>query len=222
MHDGGHGGVVSSEGDGRDGLDTGHEGVQQGRLFNVQHRGREDRTVVVDLSDGHSVGERRDVEHVQQCRLGLSDSITGLEQVNVIDDLDGPPSDLGGDIEGLEERCLARFHTGVSGGDVDVVGRKSTCPGRSGDLVLQDGIPDLLEVPRSEHEPDVAPDEGQEPLELRTVGKDTSESSSDHRVLAHEDDTGAPEGLSDHVKLLRRDVVDVDDKDRGVLLDQSL
>jgi hypothetical protein len=44
-------------------------------------------------------------------------------------------------------------------------------------------------------------------------GKDDSETSSDHGVLSHEDDTFASESVSDHVGLLGRDIVDVDQED---------
>jgi hypothetical protein len=43
-----------------------------------------------------------------------------------------------------------------------------------------------------------------------------------HRVLAHEDDALVAEGDADLVHLLRRDIVDGDDKDGAVLLEQAL
>ena len=221
MHDRGDGGDADRERDGGDGLDTAGEAVDEGLLLDVEDGRGEDGAVVVDLDDLHTVGERRDVEHVQQGSLGSSDLVADSDDLNVVDNLDRSSGNLGGDTEGLEERGLSGLHTGVSGRDVDVNGGDGTSLGRGGDDVGDDDLSDVLEVTRGEDESDVALDVGEQLLELGEVGHDGSESSSDHRVLSHEDDTLASERLSDLVDLLGRDVVDVAEEDRGVLLDQS-
>jgi hypothetical protein len=48
------------------------------------------------------------------------------------------------------------------------------------------------------------------------------EESTNHGVLAHQDDALAAEGLANLVHLLRRDIVDGDDEDGLVLLQQAL
>lgn len=222
VHDRGQGWDTGGQGDGGNGLDTRHELGDEGRLLNVQDLGWEDGTVVVDLNDRHTVGERRDVEHVQEGGLGRSDLGTGRDDLDVIDDFDGTSGDLGWDTKGLEERGLSWLHTGVSGWDVDVVGGDGTGPSWGSDLVGEDDLSDVLQVARGEDETDVASDIWEELLELGELGEDASESSSDHSVLAHEHDTFSSEGLSDQVELLGRDVVNVDDEDGWVLLDQSL
>ncbi len=206
---------VDGEGDGGDRLDTRHELVDQRLLLDIQHRGREDRAVIVNLNHDHPVGEGRDVEHVEQRGFGLPDPGSRMDDLHVVHNLDSPPRDLGGDTQSLEERSLSRLHTGVSSWDRDVVGRYCTGTSRSGDLVGEDDLADVFEVPGGEDEADVATDVGEETLKLRVLGHDDSEGAADHRVLAHEDDTFASEGLTDHMELLRGNVVYVDEEDRG-------
>jgi hypothetical protein len=213
VHDGREGGDTGSERDGGNGLGTGEETVEKGLLLNVEDLGTENGTVVVDLGDGHTVSERRDVQHVQKGSLGRTDSVTGGNDLNVGNDFNRTSSNLGWDTKGLEERGLSGFHTSVTTGDVDIVGGNGTSSGGSGDLVGDDDFSDLLQVLVGEDETDVSLDVGEELLELGVFREDNSETSSDHGVLSHEDDTSASERLSDEMGLLRRDVVDVDDED---------
>jgi hypothetical protein len=213
--DGGEGGETSGQRDGGNGSDTGHEGVNQDLLFNVQDGGAEDVAVREDLNDLHTVVERRDVQHVQQGGLGGSDLGTGGDDLNVVDDFDGTSGNLGRDGQGLEERGLSGFHTSVTGGDVDIDGGDGSGSGRGGDLVGNDDLSDLLQVGRGEDETDVASEVRHELLEVRELGQDASESSSDHGVLSHQHNTLASEGESDLVQLSGRDIVDVDKEDRS-------
>lgn len=139
------------------------------------------------------------VHHVEEGSLGGSDPGSGGDDLDVGDDLDGSSGDLGGDLEGLEEGGLSGLHSGVSGRDVDVDGSEGSSSGGSGDLVGEDGLSDLLEIPGGEDESDVSLDVGEKLLELGVLGEDSSESSSDHGVLSHEDRSLAPERLSDLV-----------------------
>lgn len=213
--DRGNGGDANSERDGGDGLDARRELVDEGLLLDVKDRGREDGTVVVNLNNSHTVGERRDVEHVKKGGLRRSDLGAGSNDLNVVDDLNGTTGNLGGDTEGLEERGLSGLHTGVAGGDVDVGGGNGTGTSGGSDLVRDNGLTDLLEVTVGEDEADVATDEGEDLLELGELAGKGAESTTDHGVLAHEDNTLATESLTDHVALLRGDVVDVDNEHRG-------
>lgn len=221
VHDRSDGWDTNSEGDGSDGLDTRGELSNEGRLLNVKDGWWEDGTVVVDLDDGHTVGERRDVQHVKQGGLGSTDLVTGLDDLDIVDNFNGTSGNLGWDTESLEERGLSRFHTGVTGRNVDIDGSESTGLGGGSNDVGDDDLSDVLEVTGGEDESDVSLDVGEELLELRELGEDGSESSSDHSVLSHQHDTLSSEGLSDLVDLLGRDIVDVTEEDRGVLLDQS-
>ena len=213
MHDRGDGRDTRGERDRSNGLDTSHERGDQCRLFDIEHRRWEGHSVVVDLDDAHTIGERRNVQHVEQRRLRLTDSVTCLDEMDVRDDFDCTTGDLCGDIQSLEEGRFTRFHTGVSSRYEHVVGsNRASSSGRS-DSVRDDRLSNSSEVTVGKDESDVTLDEWQEFLELREFGKDTSECSSNHRVLAHEHDTGPSERLSDHVQLLGRDIVDVDDED---------
>jgi hypothetical protein len=135
--------------------------------------------------------------------------------LDLVGDFDGTTGDLGRDGQGLEERGLSGFHTGVSGWDEHIDWGESTGTSWSSDLVREDDLTDLLEITSGENETNVSPDEWHELLELREVGEDGSESTSDHGVLSHEDDTLASEGDTALVELLRADIVNVDNEDRG-------
>jgi hypothetical protein len=123
VDDRGDGGDADGEGDGGDGADARGELGEEGALLNVEDRRGEDGAVVVDLDDGHTVGEGRDVEHVEQRRLGGTDLVAGRHDLDVVDDLDGTTRDLGRDTERLEEGRLSGLHAGVAGRDEHVVGR---------------------------------------------------------------------------------------------------
>lgn len=65
-------------------------------------------------------------------------------------------------------------------------------------------------------------DVGHEALVLGEVVDETLQSTANHGILAHENDTMAAERLADLVHLLGRDIVDGDDEDALVLLEEVL
>ncbi|KAI3488229.1 hypothetical protein L1887_47768 [Cichorium endivia] len=220
VHDRGDGGVVERERDAGDLLDTQHKAVHQLVLGDVEDARLEALALVVDLHDRHTVREGRDVEHVEQRSLRGADTVAGIDDLDVRDDLDGTTGDLGGDTEGLEERGLTGLHTGVTGLDEDVLGSVGTSTGGGGNTVGQDEVTNILEVTRGEDETDVALEVGQQTLVVGVVTHEHAQSTTGHGVLAHQHNTLAAERLTDLVHLLRADIVDVDDEDRGVLLEQ--
>jgi hypothetical protein len=242
VEDGRQGGEVQSQRDGGNGVDSRRQSLEELLLTNVEDAGGEALTLVVDLRNAHSVGERRDVEHVQESGLGGTDLGAGLNELEISGDFNGTTGNLGGDTEGLEERGLSGLHTGVSGRDVDIGGSESTGTSRSSDLVGEDNVTNLLEVLVGEDETDVTLDMGKETLVLGGVGDEGLQSSANlkfpmlanffglsvvwrityHGVLAHQDNTLVSESMSDLVHLLRADIVDLDDEDGTVLLEQAL
>ena len=205
--------VVEGQGDSCDGLDTREEAANELILIDVENGGREHVAVVEDLDDGHTIGERRDVQHVEQRRLGGSDTGTRGDDLDVRDDFNRTTGDLGGDVQGLEEGGLARLHTGVTGGNDNVLGRERTGTRGRSDLVGNDRLADFLEVLAGEDEADVALDVGEETLELRVLGEDRAECAANHGVLAHQDDTLATEGNTNLMHLVGTDIVDIDQED---------
>ena len=166
VHDRRESRVVGSQGDAGNGVDGRGEGLEELGLLDVKHIAGEGLTVVVDLLNSHTVGERRDVEQVKEGGLGGSDLGAGLNELEVGGDLNGTTGNLGGDTKSLEERGLAGLHASVSGGDVDITGGDGTGTGRGGDTVVKDEVTGLLEVGVGENETDVALDEGEETLVL--------------------------------------------------------
>ena len=242
VNDRGQGGEVDGQGDGRDGGDGRGEGLEELLLTNVEDIGGEGLALVVDLSDTQTVGEGRDVEHVEQGGLGGTDLGAGLDELQVGGNLNGTTGNLGGDTEGLEEGGLAGFHTSVASGDPDIDGGDGTSTGRGGDTVGENLVTDFLEVAVGEDETDVATDVGEETLILGAVVDEGLEGTANldfsvsrrkgetggggscayHGVLAHQDDTILAEGVTDLVHLLGGDIVDFDDENRLVLLQQAL
>lgn len=213
MRDRHNGGVLERERDGRNGLDAGQEAVNQDLLVDIKNIRGEDVALVKDLDDRHSVRERRDVQHVQQRRFGRADTGAGSDDLHVADDFDRTTRNLRRDTEGLEERGLAGFHTGVSSGDNNVDRGERTSTSGGGDLVRSDDSADLLEITVREDKADVALDVGEQALELGVLGEDGAERTSDHGVLAHENDTLATEGDTDLMHLVRAHIVNVDQED---------
>ena len=64
MHDGWEGGEVCGQRDRGNGGNGACEGLEQLRFLNIKNTGRKGVACVVDLADGHTVGEGRDVQHV--------------------------------------------------------------------------------------------------------------------------------------------------------------
>lgn len=178
VHDRGQGGVVEGQGDGGDGTDGAAEGLEQLLLADVENVGGEGVALVVDLLDGQTVGERRDVEQVEQGSLGGTDLGSSLNELEVGGNFNGTTSNLGGDTEGLEERGLSGLHTGVASGHPHIGGGKGTRTSGGGDLVVENLVTDGLEVGVGEDEADVALDERQEALVLGGVGDEGLESTT--------------------------------------------
>ncbi|KAI9166980.1 tRNA (guanine-N(7)-)-methyltransferase non-catalytic subunit trm82 [Paramyrothecium foliicola] len=244
VEDGRQGREADGQGDGGNGGDSLAKSLQELLLADVENLGGESLALVVDLSNTHTVGEGRDVQHVEQGSLGGADLVASLNELEVGGNFNGTTGDLGGDTESLEERGLTRLHTGVASGNPDVGGSEGTSTGRGGDTVGQDLVTDLLKVGVGEDETDVALDVRQEALVLGSIENEGPEGTTNlvktrlaadrtlagcicravayHGVLAHQDNSLTTEGVSDLVHLLRADIVDGDDENGLVVLQQAL
>ena len=179
MHDGWESWEVDSKGDTGDGGDRAAESLEELLLTNVEDGSWEGVAVVVDLGDGHSVGERRDVQHVKEGGLRGSDLGAGLNELEVSGNLNGTTGNLGWDTKGLEERGLSWLHSGVTGWDVDIIWGDGTSTGWGGDLVGQDNIADGLQVTVGEDETNVALDVSEETLVLWGISDEALDGTAD-------------------------------------------
>lgn len=170
---------VGGQGDSSDGSDGAREGLEQLRLLDVENAGWESIAGVVDLRDAHTIGEGRDVQHVEQGGLGSSDLGASLDELQVGSNFNGTTGNLCWDTESLEERGLSGFHTSVTGWDVDISGSYSTSSGWSGNLVGQNLVTDLLQVGVGEDKSDVALDEWEETLVLGGIGEEALDGTTD-------------------------------------------
>lgn len=178
MNDGWQSREVHGEGDGGNSGDGAAEDLEKLLLANVQNLRGESVALVVNLGNSETVGEGRDVQHVEKGGLGRTNLATGLDELQIGGNFDGTTSNLGGDTESLEERGLARFHTGVSSRDPDIGRGKGTSTSRSGDLVGKDLVTDVLQVAIGEDETNVALDMRQETLVLGSLVEEDSQGSA--------------------------------------------
>lgn len=179
VHDGWESWEVDGKGDGGDGGDRAGEGLKELLLTDVENGWWEAVAVVVDLSNAHSVGERRDVEHVQKGGLRGTDFGAGLDELELSGNFNGTTGNLGWDTKGLEERGLSWLHSGVTGWDEDIIWGDGTSTGWSSDLVGENLLTDGLQVTVGENETNVALDVGEEALVLWSIGDKTLDGTAD-------------------------------------------
>jgi hypothetical protein len=173
VHGGRQSGVVGGQGHSGDGSNSLGEGGQELLIGDVEDISAEALTVLVDLGNGHTVGERRDVQQVEQGSLGGTDLGLGLNELEVGHNFDGTTGNLGGDTESLEEGGLTGLHTSVTGGNPDIIGSDGTGTSGSGDTVGKDLLLDGLEITVGEDETNVATDVGQKTLPLGVLSDET-------------------------------------------------
>ncbi|KAL3705339.1 hypothetical protein TMatcc_009011, partial [Talaromyces marneffei ATCC 18224] len=135
VHDGCKSGVGGSQRDGGDGGNSRAESLEELLVLNIQNLGTEGLAIIVDLSDGHTVGEGGDVQHVKKNGLGGTDLGASLDKLEIGGNFNGTTSNLGGDTESLEERGLTGFHTSVTSRNEDIERGNGTSTGGSGDTV---------------------------------------------------------------------------------------
>lgn len=155
VHDGREGRVTNGQGDGGNGGDGGAESLEELALLNVEDITGESLTLIVDLGDPHTVGEGRDVQHVEEGGLRGTDLAAGLNELEIGGNFNGTTGNLGWDTEGLEERGLSGFHSSVTSGDVHIERSDGTSTGRGGDTVGENLLTGLLEILVGEDESNV-------------------------------------------------------------------
>jgi len=156
VHNRWEGWEVDGQGDGGNGVDARAESFEELALLNVQNIRCESLTLVVDLSNAHTVREGRDVQHVEKGGLRWTDTGTSLTDLDVGGDFNGTTGNLGWDTKSLEERGLSWFHTSVSSWNVDIARSDGTSTGWSSDTVGENLLTSGLEVGVGENETDVA------------------------------------------------------------------
>lgn len=174
--------------------------------------------------DDQAVGERHDVQLLEQCRLRVAHLLAFLNQVHVGHDLDLALHDLSGDLQHLEEAGLAGVAASGAGGHHDVDGGDGTHTRGRGHAVSLDGLADLRHVTGGKHEADVALDVRQQLLEwvARVLLQVSGHDLADHGVLAHQDLTLATKGDADLLHLAGTDVIHTNNEQLAVSVQQVL
>ena len=141
-----------------------------------------------NLGDDQSIAEGADLQHVQEGCLGHTDPVAGLDDVDVLDDLNGTLGNLGWDSQSLEEAGLLRTHAGVLGGHHDVNGGKSAGLGGGLHLVGQEKVAHVEELHLGEDKANVLLDVGHQALQVWILLQVAADSLPHHGVLSHEHD----------------------------------
>ncbi len=135
---------------------TTHELGLEVVVGDVQDLGVEEGSGIVDLLDHQTVAEGRNVQHVEEGGLAHADAVTGRDQGHVLNDFNGTLGNLGGDVEGLEERGLLGSQSGVLGGNFDVQRSQGAGTGGGFDLVGQKEVTDGGQLLLGENDANVA------------------------------------------------------------------
>jgi len=220
--------ISDLESDGADSLETSGEHLHDVVWSEREEGGRIDESSIEDGLDCCSVGERHDVELIEESCFGGSDLLTFLDEMDTGDDLDLSFDDLGRYVEGLKERGLSRLHTGWSRLDEHILRWNSS------DLcwrLLFVGFCDLLDVAEvsiGEDQSDVSSDGGEESLDscsflvscLIAFLDIITNGLSDQGVSSKEKDSVSSEDLSDLLDAVCSDVVDCDQQNLLILSQQ--
>ena len=130
--------VRESQGDGGNDLDTRSESDNQLGVEGIQNVGYEGVSGSDYLNGDHTARKLGDIQHVQKSDFGRANPCAGADNLRVRGDFDCTRS--------LEEGCLVGVHSSVSCRNSVISRSKSTGSGRGGDLVLDDEVPNLLQI----------------------------------------------------------------------------
>ena len=189
-------------------------------VVDLEDRGVEDLTIIIDDVDLDNVEEWNDVELLKEGGLVGSDDVALLDELNLAGDFDLVLVDLGIDLEGREERGGFWAEVGEHWLDGDVLWGDHTWLGGSLTLAVSESLHDWLEVTVGEDETDVQLDVLDELFDLLIwlLVKVTV----DNGFLTKAKFGLATKKTTDLGELVGLDVVDVDDQNLGVILEESV
>ena len=98
---------------------------------------------------------------------------------------------------------------------MDVSGCQGTSASGCCDLVGSDNVSDLSKVASGEDEANISTDVREETFKLWVVCDDRAQSTPNHRIFAHQDNTLAAKSDTNLVHLVGTNIVDIDSEDGG-------
>lgn len=134
---------------------VGELGDDVSRVHVEDLRGK-DGTVVVDSVDFHTVGEGLNIQFLQEDCFGVSDFLASSTDLEFLGDFNLTLVNLGGHVQGVEERDLRGIHTGGAGVNRDVDGGNHSDLGSSWLLVVFDDGSDFEDGGIGEDEADLS------------------------------------------------------------------
>jgi len=163
---GGGGDVSGSERAGGEGTGTAGESGEDIFGGNAEALGFEEVAVHHDSLDSHFELERTDLQLIEEGGLARSDLVTGIDDLEVVDNFNLGFHNFGGNVQFLEERGLGRVNSGGTGLDHDILGGDGTDTGGGlTDLGVKD-ILDFEEISLSENDGSVSFKLGEDLLEV--------------------------------------------------------
>mmetsp|Transcript_13891 Transcript_13891/g.34944 ORF Transcript_13891/g.34944 Transcript_13891/m.34944 type:complete len:386 (-) Transcript_13891:61-1218(-) len=214
----GHGWHAGLEGDGGDSAESSGEAGHEVVVGDLQNLWAVDRAVLKDVLEDKSVGEWLDVQLGKKGSLGGSDLVSLADDLDVVQNLDGSPVNLGWDAQGLEETGLGWVQSGSSGRDDDIDGGDRPGLRWGTDLVLGNLVLDVDEGSGGEDDTDVSDEQVRNLVPERSVvllGVN-SQGSANHGVLTHENSGVVTDSATDVHELLGAHVVGMDDEPTAV------
>jgi hypothetical protein len=181
--EGSNGGQVDSQGQRGNVGQTSSKVAQDIIISDIEDLSGVDGSVVVDAANAETIEEWLDVQHLKQSSLRRSNLLADLDQQNVRDDLDLTLVNLGGDVQGLEERGLGGLHTSVTGRDGNVDGGNGTGLGGGGNLEGEELGADGSEVSLGENQTNVTLQQRDQVSDGGILGGVSAEGTADHGLI---------------------------------------
>lgn len=211
---------VSTEGEADELAEGGVPLLEHNFFVNFEDTGVDEVTVVINNVDLGLIEEWNHFELLEESGLVWSNYFTLLDDWDSTSDFDLVLVDLGIDLEGGEEGGGFWTETGDLWLDDNVVWGDHTSLGGSLTSGVSESLHDWLEITVGEDETDVKSDVLHKLLEflILLVGEVTV----DKGLLTEDEFSLTAKKTACSGKLVGSDVVDIDDKDLGVFLEESV
>merc|ERR1719500_1625176 len=161
-----------------------------------------------------------DLQHVEKSGFGHTHTISGLDQVNILDDFNSSLSNLGWDSQSLEEAGFLRSHSSVLGRHYYVHWGESSCLGWSLHLIGQQQVSYVKQIQLCEDKSNILLDVRKKTLQILVNLQMSSNGFPHHGVLTHHDNSLSTKGNPNLLHLLRADIVSSNDEALWVLIEQ--
>jgi len=208
VREGREGWVVKTEGEGGNVGNSSGEGLEEILWGGREELGVVDNTFVIDVGQLQSIGEWTKVKHLHEGGLGRTDTLTFLAEMDISQDFDATSGNLGGNVEGGEERGLGWLEGGDLLWDDNVLRSEDSSLGLGRNTGLQKLLTERGAVFLGENESDVVLDGREDGFPLWVVDQLVLDGLSHESVLSQEDGGTTTETSTDLLHVVGANVID--------------